>query len=198
MKEITMNLTQLLASEKGQQIVGQLAEQLNLTPDQATEAAKQLMPTIQSGMLNRIKENPSALTEIFGGKEQEIESYVQDGKIAGDSNQIADAGNAILGQIFGSKDVSREVASRAAENTGIDTSTLKSMLPMLASLAGSQIISGGQKRAGGLMGNLLGGLLGGNKGGLNLNMVTSMLDQDGDGSIADDLMSMASSKFLKK
>lgn len=193
-----MNLTQLLTSEKGQQIVGQLAEQLNLTPDQATEAAKQLMPAIQSGMLNRVKENPSALADIFGGKEQEIETYVQDGQIAGDKNQLADAGNAILGQIFGSKEVSREVASRAAENTGVDVSALKSMLPMLASLAGSQILSGGGQKSGGLMGGLLGGLLGGKKSGLNASLVTKMLDQDGDGSIADDLMGMAASKFFKK
>ncbi len=194
-----MNLTQLLTSEKGQQLVGQLADQFNLSPEQATEAAKQLMPAIQSGMLNRVKENPSALTEIFGGKEQEIESYVQDGQIAGDTNQIAAAGNNILGQIFGSKDVSREVASRAAENTGIDATALKSMLPMLASLAGSQLLSGGkQSSGGGLMGNLLGGLLGGKKsGGLNASLLTKMLDQDGDGSIADDLMGMAG-KFLKK
>ncbi len=195
-----MNLTQLLTSEKGQQIVGQLADQLNLTPDQALDAAKQLMPAIQSGMLSRVKENPAALADIFGGKEQEIETYVQDGQIAGDTNQIANAGNAILGQIFGSKEVSREVASRAAENTGVDVSALKSMLPMLASLAGSQILSGGKaSSAGGLVGGLLGGLLGGKKaGGLNTSLVTKMLDQDGDGSIADDLMNMAASKFFKK
>ncbi len=198
-----MNLTQLLTSEKGQQIVNQLAGQLNLSPEQATEAAKQLMPAIQSGMLNRVKENPSALADIFGGsaQEKELESYVQDGQIKADANQITAAGNNILGQIFGSKEVSREVASRASANTGIDASALKSMLPMLASLAGSQLLSGGrQQSGGGLMGNLLGGLLGGKKsgGGLNASLITSMLDQDGDGSIADDLMSMAASKFFKK
>ena len=41
-------------------------------------------------------------------------------------------GNDVLGEIFGSKNVSREVANHAASQTGLDSSLLKQMLPMLA------------------------------------------------------------------
>ena len=41
------------------------------------------------------------------------------------------AGNDILGQIFGNKDVSRNVAGHAAEQTGIDSSLLRRMLPLM-------------------------------------------------------------------
>jgi hypothetical protein len=41
-------------------------------------------------------------------------------------------GNAVLGQIFGSKDVSRAVAQDASTKSGLDASVLKKMLPMLA------------------------------------------------------------------
>ena len=43
-------------------------------------------------------------------------------------------GNEVLGQIFGSKDVSRSVADHAAGQTGISAGLLKQMLPILASL----------------------------------------------------------------
>jgi Carboxypeptidase regulatory-like domain/Bacterial protein of unknown function (DUF937) len=41
----------------------------------------------------------------------------------------------ILGHIFGSKDVSRQVASRASAQTGISESVLKGMLPVVAAMA---------------------------------------------------------------
>ncbi len=43
-------------------------------------------------------------------------------------------GNDVLGQIFGSKDVSRAVAQNAASQTGLEPSLLKKMLPILAML----------------------------------------------------------------
>ena len=46
-----------------------------------------------------------------------------------------DDGNAILGHVFGSKEVSRQVAARASAKTGIDSSILKQMLPLVAAMA---------------------------------------------------------------
>ena len=40
----------------------------------------------------------------------------------------------MLGQLFGSKDVSRTVAQNAASQSGLEPSLLKKMLPMLAML----------------------------------------------------------------
>lgn len=198
-----MNLTQLLQSQQGQQVLGQLAKQFNMDTNQASAAAAQLIPAIQSGMRNRIQKDPSALEQIFGKQEQEIGSYIQNDKVTADASQLTNMGNSILGQIFGSKEVSREVASRASANTGLDVGSLKSMLPILASLASSQLVSAGrqqgQSSSGGILGSLLGGLMGGKKqqaGNVNMNAIASMLDTDGDGSIADDLMGMAS-KFFK-
>lgn len=197
-----MNLTQLLQSQQGQQVLGQLAKQFNMDTNQAAAAAAQLLPAIQSGMRNRIQQDPSALEQLFGQQEKEIGGYIQNDKVATDASQLTNTGNAILGQIFGSKEVSREVASRASANTGLDVGSLKSMLPVLASLASSQLVSAGrqgQSSSSGALGSLLSGLLGSKKqqaGNVNMNAIASLLDADGDGSIADDLMGMAG-KFFK-
>ncbi len=76
-------------------------------------------------------------------------------------------GNKILGHIFGSKDVSRNVAAAASRDTGIDASLIKKALPLLATLAMgamSKKTSGGRDlgssaSAGGLgpLADLLGG-----------------------------------------
>ena len=43
-------------------------------------------------------------------------------------------GNGILGHLFGSKDLSRAVASQAAQATGIGQQVLQQMLPVIASM----------------------------------------------------------------
>ncbi|MEO7564822.1 MAG: DUF937 domain-containing protein [Sphingomicrobium sp.] len=91
-------------------------------------------------------------------------------------------GNDVLGQIFGSKDVSREVAADAAQKSGVSSDLLKKMLPLVAMLAAGYVAKRmGQKQVapagvgspavepaeadGGLLGSLLnaggsGGVLG--------------------------------------
>ena len=76
------------------------------------------------------------------------------------------AGNDVLGQIFGSKDVSRTVADHAAGQTGLDSGLLKQMLPILAMMvAGYMAKQGGQQSGGGGLGDLIGGALGGGGSG---------------------------------
>jgi hypothetical protein len=100
-------------------------------------------------------------------------------------------GNDVLGQIFGTKEVSRTVAQNAASQTGLDPSLLKKMLPMLAMLVAGYLAKQGSGAAaaqpsGGGLGNVLGSLLGGRSGG----GLASMLDMDGDGNPLDDILRM--------
>ena len=89
-----------------------------------------------------------------------------------------------LGHLFGSKDVSREVASHAAGSTGLDEGLMKKMLPVVASLVmgsmSKQATAGGASGADGSVGGLLG----------------QLLDRDGDGAVMDDIMDMAG-RFLR-
>ncbi len=85
-------------------------------------------------------------------------------------------GNDILGNIFGSKDVSRSVAGEVAAITGIDENTLKRMLPILAMAAAGYLAkqSGGGGSAGGGSaggGSAGGGMLGGILGAIVSGMV---------------------------
>ena len=109
------------------------------------------------------------------------------------------SGNEVLGQIFGSKDVSRTVAANAATTTGLDPTLLQKMLPMLAMLVGGHMSNQSGSPAapaaasGGGLGGLIGGLLGGSQGnrGAAGGGLASMLDMNGDGNALDDIMRLA-------
>ena len=81
---------------------------------------------------------------------------------------IGGGGNQILGHIFGSKDKSREVASQASEQSGVDPSILKKLLPIVAGAVAMHYVTkrghGGAAPAdqggGGLLGSILGGIEG--------------------------------------
>lgn len=60
--------------------------------------------------------------------------FLDDPSTLTDESAVAE-GNGILGHLLGSKDVSRQVAASAAEQTGIGSSVLKQMLPVVAALA---------------------------------------------------------------
>ena len=114
-------------------------------------------------------------------------------------------GNDVLGQVFGSPEVSRTVAQNASTTSGIDPALLRKMLPMLAMLVAGFMskqsmgqpaapASGGAGDLGGL-GGLLGGLLG-QGGAAKAPGLAGMLDLNGDGNPLDDILGMAS-KFLR-
>ena len=107
-------------------------------------------------------------------------------------------GDRILGQVFGSKELSRTVAGQAAQSTGIDHSVLKKMLPLLAMAVSGYLASrSGAGGAGGAQGQMLqgqrlqgaGSQRGGSEGGGGL---LGLLDMDGDGNPLDDILRMAS------
>lgn len=123
--------------------VGGLASQFGLSPDQANAAVGALLPAVLGGLQK---------SEQAGGLGQ-ITNIVAG---MGAPEQDVDNGNNILGQIFGSKDVSRQVASHASAQTGISDTILKAMLPIVAGLVAQQV---SKKMGGGVMGGLAGSVL---------------------------------------
>jgi len=98
-----------------------------------------------------------------------------------------ESGNDILGQLLGSKDASRALASEVGSKLGIDAGAIKKMLPMIANL----VAGGLNKQTSSL------GLKSGDTSGISAALA-GFLDKNGDGNIADDLLRMASSFFGKK
>lgn len=183
-----MDLLRTILEAQGGNGVKQLANQFGLESNQANSVLAQLIPALAGGVKKNVQQGglDSLISALNSGNHSQ---YLDNPSQLENASTISE-GNAILGHLLGSKDVSRNVASHAAQNTGVDSSILKKMLPIIATM-----VMGGmskQSQNGGVLGSLLGGGQSRQSSGLE-GMLTSFLDQDGDGSVVDDLMS----KFLK-
>ena len=123
-----------------------MAQQFNLAQEQAAKAMAALMPAFSSG-LKRSAATPydfGALMKTFASGD--YTQYFEDMSRAFTPQGIT-AGNSILEQIFGSKEVSRAIAAQAAQITGIGQEILKQMLPVMADM----LMGGLQKQTAGQM-----------------------------------------------
>lgn len=196
--------------------IGSVAQQLGVNEQIAQAGAEALLPAILGGFKKTAQAQPAGLDGLGGILGQLGGGGLLDSVLSPEPTPI-EKGNDVLGQIFGSKDVSRSVAGHAAEQTGIDSSLLKKMLPILAMLvagymakqAGGEqggglggligsVLGGGQSQGGGGLGGVLGNVLGGALGGGQqaapaggLGGLGSLLDLDGDGNPLDDIIGMA-------
>jgi len=197
-----MNLLQTLLEANGGQLVGQLARNFGVDESQAGAALNQLVPALAGGLRNNLGQQ-GGLESLLGALQNgQHGRYLDDPALLGQAETVND-GNAILGHLFGSKDVSRQVAARAATQSGLDPSLLKQMLPVIATLAmgalnrqagGGAVRQASAAADGGGLGGLLGGLLGGGAGaapGGNVGgLLNAFLDHNRDGSIVDDVLGM--------
>ena len=154
-----MNLTDILAQAGG---IESMAKDLGIPPAMAKQGAEALLPAILGGFK---KQAQSGGIEGLGGLLGQLGGGGLLDSVLGSQPTPVAPGNEVLGQIFGSKDVSRTVAGQAATQTGLDSGLLKKMLPILAMMvAGYMAKQGGQSQGGGGLGDLIGGALGGSGG----------------------------------
>jgi hypothetical protein len=198
-----MQVTDLLNQMGGLQAV---ARELGVSESQAQNGAAALVPAILGGFKNQAQAQPTGLAGLAGMLGRLGGGSLMDEVLSAEPTNV-NHGNDVLGQIFGSKDVSRTVAQNAAGQTGLDPAVLKKMLPMLAMLvAGFMSKQGGAAgaqpaQAAGRQGNDLGGMLGKMLGGQAASpaagsgrsrgsSLASMLDLDGDGNPLNDILGM--------
>ena len=165
-----MQISDLLAQMGG---TPAMARELGLSEQQVASGAAALLPAILGGLHKQAQALAGAggaglLDQVLSPQPTPLEP-----------------GNDVLGQIFGSKEVSRAVAGQAAAQTGLDSALLKKMLPMLAMLAAGWFA---RQQAGN---NASAASAAAGAGGLGgLGALASMLDADGNGNPLDDILRM--------
>lgn len=198
-----MQVTDLLAQMGGLQ---SMARELGVSEKQAATGAAALLPAILGGFKKQAQTQPTGLEGLGGLLGTLGGGGLLDNVLAPQPTDVGQ-GNSVLGQIFGSKDVSRAVAQSAAGQSGLDIGILKKMLPMLAMMVAGYMAKqqgGGTGRAAapaggglsGMLGKVVGGMLSG--GGAQrsapaaggLAGLASMLDLNQDGNPLDDILRM--------
>ena len=147
-----MNLFEIMQAAQGGRAVGNLSQQFGLSPQQTQGALEALLPAFSMGLQNQAQ-SPDMLSQLAGmmagaqGGQQAFEDANGDG---------AD----VLGQLFGSKEMSRAVADQASMMSGVSATVLKSMLPVVASMImGGLFKSASNQGLGGILGQLAQGMM---------------------------------------
>lgn len=187
-----MQITDVLGQLGG---LRSMASELGVSESQAASGAEALAPAILGGLKKQAQAQPEGVEGLGGLLGRLGGGDLLDDVLAPRPTDV-DRGNGVLGQIFGSKDVSRAVAQDAASRSGLSADLLKKMLPMVAMLVAGYMAKqrgGAAPSQSGGLGGLLGGLLQAQAGGAGGGSrgLASMIDLDGDGNPLDDILRMA-------
>ncbi len=186
-------LDAVLGGQNGQ-LIAQLAKTSGIDSNDVQNVINQLLPAVSKGIKANAGSSDglgSLLSALSTGNHQR---YLDNPEALSETAAVEE-GNAILGHVFGSKDVSRNVAGHAAEATGIDSSIIKKLLPLVATTVmgalSKETASSSQLTQTGLNMNNLAGMDSSPIAGL----ITSFLDADNDGDVTDDLLNLAKKFF---
>ncbi len=200
------SLQDLLGQEQGTQAVDQISQNVGADSSLVNSAIQMALPSLLGGLANNAS-TPEGAESLNNTLDQHHDGSILDnlgglaGMIFGGGGQTtpapqADAGG-ILGHILGNSQ--GQVAQDVSNKTGLGIGQVAQILMMLAPIVMGYL--GRQKQQQGVgadgLGGLLGGLLGGGQaqgqsaGGSVINMASSVLDRDHDGSAVDDIASMA-------
>lgn len=180
------NLLAMLSQAQGGTAFANIGKQFGLDERQTQMAVAALLPALSSG-LKRNATQPGGLEALMGALQSGGHDRYFDQADAIAAPAARDEGNAILGHLLGSKEVSRAAAQRAAANTGLPDGMLKQMLPLVATLVMGSLSKQTQEpsiaqalmgalsgqatsprqgpASGGLLGGILGSVLSGALGG---------------------------------
>jgi hypothetical protein len=208
MREARVDIQEIIKSSGG---IEAIAGQLGVSPGEAQSGVAALLPAVLGGFKKNAQAQPAGLDGLIGMIGGLGGGVLLD-NVVGTQPTAVDTGNQLLGGIFGSKEGSIAVAQHASAASGVDSSLLKKMLPLVAMLVAGAMAKnagGGAAAPAGGLGGLLGGMLGGGGGGLlggllgggkagsaaapagGIGGLTSMLDLNGDGNPLDDILGMA-------
>lgn len=210
-----LSLQDLLGQDQGNAALGEISNTVGAEPSLVNSAIQMALPAIIGGLANNAAD-PQGAQSLDRALERDHDGSIL-GNLGGLGSMILgqlqtpeptpkqlDAGG-ILGHILGNNQ--GPVVEQVSNNTGLNMGQVAQILMMLAPLVMGYL--GQQKREQGVgadgLGGLLGGLLGGqsaaapqSSGNAMMDMASSILDSDRDGSAMDDIASMALNYLTKR
>ena len=196
------NLLESLLSQMGGGEIEQMSSQLGVSSNQTKNAMASALPILMNALAknSQNKQGASALDNALSKK--------HDGSILDNlggflSNPDLKDGSGILKHVLGAK--RQNVEKYVSDDAGINSQSSGKLLEMLAPIVMGYL--GKQKKAapaqGGGIGDLLGSFLNQEKQASpkSQSVIEQLLDQDNDGSIADDITQLGASflgRFLKR
>lgn len=183
-------LIELLNSDLGKQIISSVGQQAGTTEGETSSVLNSALPTLLNAMQNNASTEQGAgglLGALLGGKH---DGGLLDnlGGLMGNGGVDTEDGGKILGHVLG--DNQANVENSISQSTGVSSDKIGMILKIaapilmafLANKARNSNVQNGTD-LGGLLGSLLGGGQSQQAQTSGGNILTSVLDQDGDGQL---------------
>lgn len=193
-----LSLQDLLGQEQGAEAVNQISQTLGANPTTTTNAIQLALPMILSALAKNAA-NPQGAESLSNTLQKNHDGSILDslGSYLGSPN--TDDGLGILGHIFGQKQGA--AAQQVSNNTGLDMGQVAQLLITLAPIVMGYL--GRKKQQENLDAGGLSELLQGQQQQIQssnnpmMDMLSSFLDSNQDGSSMDDLASLAANYMQK-
>ena len=182
-----MNLLDVIKGAQNGAVVSQLGQKFGLGESDVTKVIGQFLPALTNGMKKNISQG--GLSDLMSALQTgRHDRYLERPEELTQEQAVTD-GDGILGHLFDNdKNISRDLARRTSESTGIDSGILKKMLPMVAGL-----VMGAMRKQTDNHGL---SQLSNNSSPSALAPLMKLLDADGDGSVIDELLGLAQ-RFMR-
>lgn len=189
-------LVDLLSSPMGKQLINGVADQTGHSTDQTGSVLSMALPVLM-GAMKKNAASPEGAQGLMNALSNKHDGSILDnleGLFGGGVDQsVMNDGAGILGHVLGGKQP--QVENALSAKSGMDTNAIATILkvaaPILLGYLGKQTRQQNVTDSNGIDG-LLGNLMGGGKTAQKQqSLIESFLDSDGDGSILDDVASMA-------
>ena len=188
------SLEDLLGQQQGNEVVNQMSNNLGANNSAVSSAIQMALPMILSGLASRAAQ-PQGAQELNQALQQDHNGDILNNLGDYVSNPNSDDGLGILGHIFGGNQgaVAQQVSQNSGLNIGQTAQLLITLAPIIMGFLGKK------QQQQGLDADGLSSLLQGQQqqmqssGNPMMDMVSSFLDKNHDGSAMDDLATMASS-----
>lgn len=190
-----MGILDAILGGQNTQLISQLARNSGIDETDIKNVVNQLLPAVSRGINSNVADSEGLgglMNALSSGNHQR---YLEHPETLAEETAVED-GNAILGHVFGNKEVSRNVAGHAAQKTGVDNGIVEKLLPLVASaVMGALSKETTNSSALGGIGNLDISNLSGNDSNVASQLISSFLDADNDGDVTDDLLNLAKKFF---
>ena len=122
------DVTEILSSAQGGELIENLARSLGLSTEQTRTAVEALTPALALGLRNAAT-NPAVLEHVVAGVVHPTHLAAYDDPAVAHGEEARELGQAAIAQLFGSGSAAGQVAQIAARDAGLRPDILARMLP---------------------------------------------------------------------
>jgi hypothetical protein len=183
-----MDIVKDFLEKDGNSLANTLANSFGLDSSGLSKIFADLLPELNTGIQSKLASGPAGFTSLIKGIDMDVLGRAFAGASTINDSESKSLGTSLLNNIFDGENGHEDLLNKLTASSGIASETLAEILPQLTSSFMSYFSKAGGTSASQIPSSF-------SVGGALSDSLGKMLDEDGDGEIADDLVDAAKKLF---